>query len=253
MARVCAFTDVSVAEMLSFLGASHERGGARSIWRNLPDFLFQRIGSFILEPLCKEFVRWPSMASPSDGGRTIAFGMRLLRSLALQQSDLTADEVALCGPPMPVDSGVYEIEFEVAGMLALDGFCRVDVGLVLDPNSRSRCASGIRWEAGDGDVFIASDAGGADEAGKPGWLGGDERIDQPILPRWDKVGSLPGLVLDTTKRCLLFTLGGRTLELELPLPMLDKNGPAPSFCVAWSGGTAARLTIRRLRRTVLGH
>lgn len=122
MARVCSFTDVSAAEMLSFLGTSHERGGARSIWRNLPDFLFQRIGSFILEPLCSEFVRWPSMASPSDGGRTMAFGMRLLRSLALQQSDLAADEVALCGPPMPVNSGVYEIEFEVAGMLALDGF-----------------------------------------------------------------------------------------------------------------------------------
>ena len=113
----------------------------------------RQVGDFVLEPLSVTFSDWHAMAVVRE--RLLKFGLRLRSQM------LSGDAgIATCGPCIHKDSGVWTMEVSVLPQICLDGFCRADVGLVLDKKDLSqRCGSGIWWEAGDGDVFIAEDAG----------------------------------------------------------------------------------------------
>jgi hypothetical protein len=144
---------------------------------------------------------------------------------------------------MDPNSGIYEIEFLVTDIHALDGFCRADIGVVIDAGNCNRAGSGVRWEAGDGDVFIADDAC---VDGRSGWLGDPNAVAEGVLPRWDEDGSRPGLFVDTYRHCLGFTMNGEVLPFELPLPPSERI----HFVVSWSSGTGGMYSIKSCTRRV---
>jgi hypothetical protein len=244
--RERTFTDASIAETLAFLGLAHPRGGAKSKWSALPDHLLREIATWILEPLCNTFASLPSPALMPAG--ILLFDNRALR-VKLRRDDIMAhsEYVALCGPQMLPDSGIYDIQFLVTDIAAVDTFCRADIGIAIDEENPHRVGSGVRWEAGDGDIFVAADAGGVGGNGHPGWLCDAGRVDEGVLPRWDEDGRKPGLVVDTYQRRLGFTMNGVTLPFELPLPSSVKF----RFVVSWTSGTKGIYTIQKMRRRVL--
>merc|ERR1712129_401928 len=110
----------------------------------------------------------PRRAHVGTDGRTLSFNSV---AASMNRTELSDEGVAFCGPPMHADTGLFEMELLVSNMFSLDDFCRVDIGIAQDPNDPRRCGSGMRWEAGDGDVFMGDDAVGWDGANKSGWMG----------------------------------------------------------------------------------
>jgi hypothetical protein len=242
-----AFTDSSVNEVLAFLAVSHPRGGLKSIWSGLPDALLRETTTWLLEPLCKTFKRPPHSSAP-PGSAKLLFENRTVQVKARVEDFLAKSEgVITCGPDMPPSSGVYKIDLFVMGMMSVDNFCRADVGIAVDPVSHGRVSSGVRWEAGDGDVFVASDVGGVDGKGEPGWLCDVSQVTEGVLPKWDVDGSRPGLIVDTYRNRLGFTLDGELLQFEVSLP----QSLTFRFVLSWSAGTTGTYTIKSLQRSVI--
>lgn len=229
------FTDETVSEAYAFLAILHRRSGSN--WCSLPELVCQNVCSFLLAPICSTFVHWTQseFVTPSPSHR----------GLKIQPSGLGG--VARCGPRMPPGSGVYEIEFDVQVLGYADGgFCRVDIGLVLaDKVVSSRCDSGLRWEAGDGDVHLDSDIGGLDGSGQSGWLGDDKVVQTGILPRWDGRSNV-GLVFDTYDHVLQFKLRGDVMPYSRKLP----NGVPAQFVFSWDLGSGGIVQIRQCFCTV---
>lgn len=241
--RARPFSDESLGRLLTFLAASHPRARAHSIWGGLPEAIQRRVASFVLEPLCMEFVRWDPMSVVRSQNRSLSFGLRLRRRCAMPLHIANDEGVAVCGPPLEPQSGLYEVEFSVAEVFSMDGFCRADIGVVADPANPHRNGSGIWWEAGDGDVYVASDMEAVTHDGKPGWLGDDSRVEVGLLPRWDRPGAV-GLVVDTLSQRLSFTQDGQVLPFEMVLPA----STTLYFAVGWSGDTFGTLRVGRLQR-----
>ncbi|CAL1155095.1 unnamed protein product [Cladocopium goreaui] len=236
-------------EICSLLAASHPK--STSPWAALPRAIFRcpvvplvasgrtvlglrsknsierLIGNFILDPLPCVFSDWHAMSVVRNQQRSLHFGLRLhSQSVFLYNSGDAG--IATCGPSIHADTGVWTVEVSLSAPVQLDGFCRADLGLVLDKSDLSeRCASGIWWEAGDGDVFIGKDAGGSAE----GWLGGAAAVENGILPSWHEEGSRVGLVLDTDLKILGFTKAGALQHFEWKVP--DYAWPV-HFGVGWS-------------------
>eukprot|EP00408_Alexandrium_pacificum_P020399 CAMPEP_0171192640 /NCGR_PEP_ID=MMETSP0790-20130122/19973_1 /TAXON_ID=2925 /ORGANISM="Alexandrium catenella, Strain OF101" /LENGTH=228 /DNA_ID=CAMNT_0011657803 /DNA_START=92 /DNA_END=774 /DNA_ORIENTATION=+ len=76
-----------------------------------------------------------------------------------------------------------------------------------------------------------------------GWVGNDDRVEEGVLPRWDRPGAV-GMVVDTCSRRLGFCQDGRVLPFELPLPATGTL----HFAVGWSGDTGGTVRIERLQR-----
>lgn len=236
------FLEQSVVEICSLLAASHPK--STSPWAALPRAIFRLIGNFILEPLPCVFSDWHAMSVVRNQQRSLHFGLRLhSQSVFLYNSGDAG--IATCGPSIHADTGVWTVEVSLSAPVQLDGFCRADLGLVLDKSDLSeRCASGIWWEAGDGDVFIGKDAGGSAE----GWLGGAAAVENGILPSWHEEGSRVGLVLDTDLKILGFTKAGALQHFEWKVP--DYAWPV-HFGVGWSadiGGQFHLLSLQHFRR-----
>uniref|UniRef100_A0A7S4UVI3 Uncharacterized protein n=1 Tax=Alexandrium monilatum TaxID=311494 RepID=A0A7S4UVI3_9DINO len=241
--RARIFEEESLEQLLAFLAVSHPRAGACSPWAQLPEAIQRRIAVFVLQPMCTEFTRWDPMAIVRGSMRSLSFGLRLRRRCAMQFHIANDEGIAICGPPLRPGSGLYEVEYSVKELFSLDNFCRADIGVVMDPANPERNGSGVWWEAGDGDVYVAPDMLSVSPKGKPGWLGNDFRVDEGVLPRWDGLGAV-GLVVDTCGRRLGFTLCGRVMPFEMSLP----PGATLHFAVGWSGDTGGTMRIERLRR-----
>jgi hypothetical protein len=187
-------------------------------------------------------VQWPPSAAVKIDGQTLIFGNRRARHF----QDVGNEGVAICGPQMKPDTGIYEIELLVSEEpFSMDGFFRADIGVVMDASNSHREGSGVRWEAGDGDVYIGNDFGEA-LGSAAGWQGGEEAVEEGALPRWDNVGTVVGLLVDTTQRRLLFTRDSVLLPLELALP----PGVALNFVVSWDGTAGGAFSIVKLRNWV---
>eukprot|EP00930_Biecheleria_cincta_P042563 TRINITY_DN29288_c0_g1_i1.p1 TRINITY_DN29288_c0_g1~~TRINITY_DN29288_c0_g1_i1.p1 ORF type:complete len:298 (+),score=30.58 TRINITY_DN29288_c0_g1_i1:137-1030(+) len=229
------FTDETLSEAYTFLTILHRRSASN--WCSLPDLVCRNVCSFLLVPICSTFVHWTQseFVTPSPSHR----------GLKIQPSVLGG--VARCGPRMAPGSGVYEIEFDVHAVGYADGgFCRVDIGLVLaDKVVSRRCDSGLRWEAGDGDVHLDSDIGGLDASGQSGWLGDDKVIETGILPRWDGRSNV-GLVFDTYDHVLQFKFHGDVMPYSRKLP----NDIKAQFVFSWDLGSGGIVHIRQFRRMV---
>lgn len=225
------FTGESLLEAYAFLAVLHHRSG--SSWSSLPEMVCRNVCSFLLAPICSTFTHWTQSPcvtrSPSHCG------------LKIHASGLGG--VARCGPCMAPGSGVYEIEFDVHVRGYADtGFCRVDIGLVLaDKVVSRRCDSGLRWEAGDGDVFLDSDIGGVDESGRSGWLGDDRVVQTGVLPSWDGRSNV-GMVLDTYDHMLRFKFRGDVMAYSRELP----SDVAAQFVFSWDAGSGGIVHIRQV-------
>lgn len=228
------YTDKSLDELYAFLAVVR----AHSLWHQLPESVAVLVASYVREPMLACFRRLlpddhAVLARILEDGRT------------LQAPFEHEDRVYLCGPAMDLYSGVYEFELDVLRLVSLDAFCRADLGIAVCPSGDQRMHSGLRWEAGDGDVFIDADLGGVG-AGLPGWLGDEQRVETGVLPRWDFAGSRPGLVVDMYRMRLGFTLGGVSLAAEFPLPATRLH-----CVVSWAAGTAGVLRLCTCRRRML--
>eukprot|EP00439_Symbiodinium_sp_Y106_P015529 s1127_g2.t1 len=206
-------------EMLGFLGCQRPCTGP---WADLPRTICRQIGEYVLEPLVCEFVEWHAMSIVREKRTVLDFGLRLRTALPLYNSG--DGGVAICGPGIERCTGALIRVFSSAYML--DGFCRADLGLTLCRELTERCGSGIWWESGDGDVFIAGDAGGVGfgDSKEGGWIGGDLAVETGVLPTWFQ----------------------------------DRDTSVPSqawpvhFGVSWSADTAGRFRLLRLERFSLG-
>eukprot|EP00440_Ansanella_granifera_P071133 gb/GFBE01077199.1/.p1 GENE.gb/GFBE01077199.1/~~gb/GFBE01077199.1/.p1 ORF type:complete len:395 (+),score=63.11 gb/GFBE01077199.1/:1-1185(+) len=245
--KECRFSSESVAQLVAFLGATHPRGGRDSCWAALPTCTLRHIGNWVLDPLCNEFVVWHPMSIVKDSKRALVFGVRLQQNGGMAFHTSNDEGVALCGPCMHRNSGVYILEMSISNIFSLDGFCRADVGVVVNEQESRRCGSGIWWLAGDGDVFVAGDAGGVSGNASGGWIGDDTAVEDGVLPKWDANGSTVGLVLDTHRCRLGFTKSGTLLPFEVSIPGVALP---LRFGVGWSGDTAGRFQVQSIRRFV---
>ncbi|CAJ1413712.1 unnamed protein product [Effrenium voratum] len=233
--------------MHALLGATHPR--SLSAWGALPRPIFRHVGRFILEPLMSGFSSWHAMSVVKQGGQVLQFGQRLRSGMFLYNSGDAG--IATCGPSIDRDSGVWTVELSLSTSVMLDGFCRADLGLVLDASDLSqRCLSGIWWEAGDGDVYVAKDAGGLPPSGAAGWIGGDAAVEEGVLPTW--VEGTVGLILDTDKSRLGFSKAGCLQLFEWKVP---SHAWPVRFGVGWSADIAGQfrlLSVKHFERRATG-
>lgn len=245
MLRECKYTPSSTMEMLGFLGCQRPTGP----WADLPRTISRQIGEYVLEPLVCEFVEWHAMSIVREKRTVLDFGLRLRTALPLYNSG--DGGVAICGPGIERCTGTWIVEMVFSSAYMLDGFCRADLGLTLCRELTERCGSGIWWESGDGDVFIAGDAGGVGDGDSKegGWIGGDLAVETGVLPTWFQEGSKVGLVLDTDRAVLGFRKDGCLQQFEWSVP--SQAWPV-HFGVSWSADTAGRFRLLRLQRFSLG-
>lgn len=240
MLKECHFTEESLRELLAFLAILHPRGGANSCWAALPETCVREIAFMLRQPVKKEFVRWDPMAVTKESRRLVAFGLRLRQPTNFFNS---TEGIAVLGEAMPESSGLYELKLRASNLFSQDGFCRADVGVIVDVIDGRRLGSGIWWEAGDGDVYVAQDAGGQDGVG--GWICDEAAVENGVLPKWDDGESVIGMVLDTHRCRLGFTRDSVLLPFEITVP---RSALPLHFAVGWSADTAGMIRIDSWRR-----
>lgn len=244
--RERSFTEESLAELLAFLAVLHPRLGRGSFWLDTPESVLREIAALVLQPLRHEFVRWDPMAVVRDRRRQLVFGLTDPQPNPGTRFN-SPEGIAVCGEAMHRASGIYTVELQASGLFSQDGFARADVGVVLDVAEEQRLGSGIWWEAGDGDVFVAAVAGGVHGSGEDGWVCDDHAVETGVLPKWDEDESVIGLVMDTQRSRLGFRQGGTLLPFEVPVPRV---ATPLHFAVGWDVDTAGAIRLLSFRRFI---